>query len=1508
MDISPTDVQVPPGGEYTLAVTLPDKGEVTGPEFTTTVSGANAEVVAAYSVRSGGFSSADKVDTSTDPTFIKYSTDRILTYDTIFLTISVPDSASIGETISVVSNYQGDESPTLPGGEFDLTESVNPEVRGLSSSMSLMAPQADQRATIAEKYLESYKNVENNEAVFNDILYQTLISGFTTAGIEIAKSYVSGPIGVALDAKEAYDTIIGGGGAVDETFSILDSFIDEISSFDNTVTNYGKTGDSLAQLAEHQRSEAQAWRDNNRTGVIDALESQERITYLCGSNYDDLCVRGQAKKEQSYITDSESLMRYYDGVMSYAIEDYNHITDQLLPVARRPDVTVGTNASHSTIGSNLDSLGVGEQTTVEFTVENSGGVSDNGYLTVSHASSLEIVNIEQTSGDTGEAFDRSDFDPGDTINSKNGTKAADYPLTDLVESYRSGETNTYAYTFERVGDSDAWFTYRVAHRPVLQENPSDPTYERSPTGGDQDQQGWYAHRVEQKQPAQFDVSIDDVNDPVVEGGTLTITATMTNNGEISGSDTLHIDVDGNQVCSYQESVSPGESVTWQCGYTTSVGDEPSVSITADTSDDSDSYTASVDPALDEAYFDISIDSVNDPVTEGETLTVDVSVTNTGDMSDSQNLRLIVNGSRVDSSAVSLNGDESKTRTLSYSTQVGDSSTVTVEVNSDGSGNEVIYEASVREQPDSPYFDIVVDSANDPVVEGDILTLQISVKNTGGQSGTQTLRLNVNNETVDSRQISISVGETKTAELSYATETGDYPSVSLEVDSDSDGTTVSYDAVVQESTDPFYQIEITEINGPVFEEDVLTVSLQITNTGTESGTQTISLSIEDSSRDSKVVELDGESSTTTSLEYPTVIGDAPSIEITVDSDGAGNGDASIAYVNEANRVEWTAETNGQVVSSPTVVNDKVFVMDETGMCVLDATTGGKNWYFTGVSEMQSSPTVVDDTIYVNGRGRLVAIDIDSRNKLWDANVGRPTYNPINQSATITGDSVYAQTTPGFTSFDRESGSVNWRQNVYTTSSPTVAQNLVLVGCQNGALYAYNRISGDAKWRFSTNGVIRSSPTVSGGNVYVGSLDNNVYSLDLDSGKKEWEFETGGSIWSSPTATSRTVYIGSNDGNLYALEATSGEERWSFQANGSIRSSPTVIENNTVYVGDSAGHVYALNAATGNVIWSFKTTDVIWSSPIVVDGVLFIGSDKIYALNVDVSGRSTGSRVGLGTLGHHSKWSNIATQYHPAIAAKDQLALQGAEVKIPIKAEATESVRIGDLWSDWEIVDGGSTSESFNNEVAESGSCRYNWENAEVAVSPELQISLPERYIGGEYGLYLSAIQSEMTADTKASIQIVDPLKTIAFKGGSAGEKTVDPWSVYAEHTESTIEIRDNRSLLGGQSQYMHAGIITEPVQIGAEIDTTNINHMCVSIFSGWDPSWGEHQVRLSSGDLNSTMSATLNTWEENTVDMSSFVGRDTLLLHISSYNKIYWDNIRFFDDNSDKLPLSSVLVE
>ena len=73
-----------------------------------------------------------------------------------------------------------------------------------------------------------------------------------------------------------------------------------------------------------------------------------------------------------------------------------------------------------------------------------------------------------------------------------------------------------------------------------------------------------------------------------------------------------------------------------------------------------------------------------------------------------------------------------------------------------------------------------------------------------------------------------------------------------------------------------------------------------------------------------------------------------------------------------------------------------------------------------------------------------------------------------------------------------------------------------------------------WHRPTPALVRSSIAIAGRHVYFGCDDGNVYAVERLWGEKAWELKTGGPVASSPWVADGVLYIGSEDSGIYALE--------------------------------------------------------------------------------------------------------------------------------------------------------------------------------------------------------------------------------------------------------------------------------------------------------------------------------------------------------------------------------------
>ena len=257
---------------------------------------------------------------------------------------------------------------------------------------------------------------------------------------------------------------------------------------------------------------------------------------------------------------------------------------------------------------------------------------------------------------------------------------------------------------------------------------------------------------------------------------------------------------------------------------------------------------------------------------------------------------------------------------------------------------------------------------------------------------------------------------------------------------------------------------------------------------------------------------------------------------------------------------------------------------------------------------------------------------------------------------------------------------------------------------------------------------------------------MYALDALTGEQKWDFRAEGTIVSTATVVNGTVYFGSRDYSLYAVDAETGEQEWVFPTNWEIHSAPTVADG-TVFIGSSDGSLYAVDAKTGEKEWRLEDLQSryahgrVRSSPTVVDGVVYVGSDKdyggaIYAVDAGVDGSSEGSRVALGTLGHHDEWTGEMPEGH--VDDDDATAVLSTD---PDEPEVGETVTLD-----------ASESSSEAGDIVE-----YNWDldgDGDIDLPDDDAVQTRSYDDAGDYEVAVTVVSSVDTTDTTTAIVSVE----------------------------------------------------------------------------------------------------------------------------------------------------------
>ena len=176
-----------------------------------------------------------------------------------------------------------------------------------------------------------------------------------------------------------------------------------------------------------------------------------------------------------------------------------------------------------------------------------------------------------------------------------------------------------------------------------------------------------------------------------------------------------------------------------------------------------------------------------------------------------------------------------------------------------------------------------------------------------------------------------------------------------------------------------------------------------------------------------------------------------------------------------------------------------------------------------------------------------------------------------------------------------------------SSPAFQNGIIVFGCDDGFVYAVDKISGKIRWKFKTNANVQATPAIKDTIVYIGSNDNNFYAIDFKTGNLNWSYNAEGQILHGSAVKDSMVIFGSTDSQLYCLDRLSGKKIWSFEAEGVISTSPLIC-NNKVFFGSLDRHYYAVDLKTGEEIWKYKTRGRVKTAPVIWGNYLVGASEN------------------------------------------------------------------------------------------------------------------------------------------------------------------------------------------------------------------------------------------------------------------------------------------------------------
>ncbi|MFC7194127.1 PQQ-binding-like beta-propeller repeat protein [Halosimplex aquaticum] len=287
-------------------------------------------------------------------------------------------------------------------------------------------------------------------------------------------------------------------------------------------------------------------------------------------------------------------------------------------------------------------------------------------------------------------------------------------------------------------------------------------------------------------------------------------------------------------------------------------------------------------------------------------------------------------------------------------------------------------------------------------------------------------------------------------------------------------------------------------------------------------------------------------------------------------------------------------------------------------------------------IHGTPAVVEGAVYIGAYdGALYAFDLETGERYWRTKLGDAIgSSPGYHDGTIYIAVEYYEPSGAMFGVDAVTGEIEWEDrrptdHPHSTCAIDRQAGRLVVGSNDGDLYAWSYPDLEFQWTFSTGRPIKGPIATHDGSAFFGSWDKTVYRVALDDGTKEWSFESNAEVMSGPAveAETGTVYVGSHDSRLYALTVDTGRERWSFDTGGSLIGCPTVTSEH-VLVGSYDHNCYAVEKATGDEVWGVEGVGVVSSAPLVADGAVYFTDRASKAYLNGGGGESEGTDAGSG----------------------------------------------------------------------------------------------------------------------------------------------------------------------------------------------------------------------------------------------------------------------------------------
>ncbi len=324
------------------------------------------------------------------------------------------------------------------------------------------------------------------------------------------------------------------------------------------------------------------------------------------------------------------------------------------------------------------------------------------------------------------------------------------------------------------------------------------------------------------------------------------------------------------------------------------------------------------------------------------------------------------------------------------------------------------------------------------------------------------------------------------------------------------------------------------------------------------------------------------------------------------------------------VAWQVELGERVDASPIVVEHGVVVATREGtVALLDPVIGAERARTSLGGGIWATPAAARGVIVLGvGRrrgGELVGLSARDLRVRWRRTItaARGTRASTFGAATADGDSVWLCAGESVVAVRVRDGAEVARHDVRARcfGAPAIDGEKIYVATRNGEVIALDRdllrdgAPEPVRWIApTTRAFADTSPVVNDELVLVGSNDGHLYALATQDGAPRWKVGDGHWVVSAPAIADGLAIFGDDGDVVRAVTLADGSERWRGEVGGDVASSAVVVGEHVVH-GAHDGKVHAWQLADGAALPPMDAGAAMFASPaLTASGLLVIATHE------------------------------------------------------------------------------------------------------------------------------------------------------------------------------------------------------------------------------------------------------------------------------------------------------------